>query len=115
VLFLKAQGETKLAPQLMILDPNAVPLTGDEMIVAINAGFDIIDRAGSVDAAARPITAGEVTNTELDDSAAKDNLDAMADADRVYIKTDPGVGEFAVYAIEVDEDTKLAVKWDDGL
>jgi len=89
-----------MAIQSMVLDPNAVAYTNDEIIGKINAATDNITRASSVDAAARPIAALEVTNTELAAGVSKTNLDAMDDVERGYIKTAPTVGEFPVISIQ---------------
>lgn len=105
------------------LDPNAVVYTDDEIVGKINTATANITRAGSVDVAARPIGDSEieegkladnaVTNAKLASSAAKDNLDALADTERGYVKTDPAVGEFPVIAIQRDADSKLDVDYDD--
>ena len=105
-----------MAIQSMVLDPNAVAYTNDEIIGKINAATDNITRASSVDAAARPIAALEVTNAELALSAAKDNLDALADTARGYIKTSPTTGEFPVISIQrgtVATGGKLDTDYDD--
>lgn len=105
------------------LDPNAVVYTDDEIVGKVNSASANITRAGSVDAAARPIedleiaegklAANAVTNAKLASSAAKDNLDGMGETDRGYIKTDPAVGEFKVLAIHRDSAGKLDVDYDD--
>jgi len=95
------------------LDPNAQAYTDNEIVDKINAATNDITRAGSVDAAARPIESGEVTNTELASSAAKDNLDAMGDTARGYVKTDPQAGEYPVIAVQRDSSGKLDVDYDD--
>ena len=97
----------------MQLDPNAASYTDDEIVDKVNAASNQITRAGSVDAAARPIGAGEVTNTELDANAAKANLDAMADTARGYVKTAPQAGEFVVVNIQRDATGKLDIDYDD--
>jgi len=105
-----------MAIQSMLLDPNAVAYTDDEIIGKINAAEDPITRASCVSATARPIEALEVTNTELALSAAKDNLDALADTARGYIKTNPTVDEFPVISIQrgtVVSGGKLDVDYDD--
>ena len=82
------------------LDPNAASYTDDQIVGKVNTATDPITRAGAVSAAARPIGAGEVTNTELDASAAKANLDAMADLARGYVMTDPQAGEFPIISLQ---------------
>ena len=109
--------------QTMELDPNAQSYTDDEIVGKVNSAAANITRAGSVDAAARPITAGEVGGTELaaggvdnsklDANAAKDNLDALGDTARGYIKTDPAVGEFPVVSIQRNVAGKTEVDFDD--
>ena len=112
-----------MAIQTMELDPNAQSYTDDEIVGKVNTAAANITRAGSVDAAARPIASGEVGstelaagavgNTELAGSAAKDNLDALADTARGYIKTDPAVGEFPVVSIQRNVAGKTEVDFDD--
>lgn len=105
-----------MALQTMVLDPNAVVYTDDQIVGKVNAATAQITRAGSVSSAARPIGAGEVTNTELSAAAAKANLDAISDATRGYIKTDPTTGEFPVISIQkgtVASGGKLDVSYDD--
>jgi len=96
----------------MQLDPNAAAYTNDEIVGKVNAATATITRASSVAAAARPITAGEISNTELASGATKANLDAMGDIDRGYVKTDPTTGEFKVVSIERKADGKLNIKYD---
>lgn len=112
-----------MASASMQLDPNATAYTDDEIVGKVNAASANISRASSVDAAARPIVAGEVTEAELGDgavtdpkmaeTAAKDNLDALGDTDRGYVKTAPAVGECPVIAVQRAADGKLDVDYDD--
>jgi hypothetical protein len=112
-----------MAIQSMILDPNAAAYTNDEIVAKINAATANITRASAVAAAARPIAALEVTgamiaanavtNAKLAAAAAKDNLDAIADTARGYIKTSPVTGQFRVIAIERKADGKLNAQYDD--
>jgi len=95
------------------LDPNAQAYTDDEIVGKVNAATANITRASSVAAAARPLEAAEVTNTELATGVAKTNLDAMGDTERGYIKTDPQTGEFTVIAVQRQADGKLDVDYDD--
>jgi len=95
------------------LDPNAQAYSDDEIVGKINAASATITRASSVDAAARPIGSGEVSDTELASGAAKANLDAMGDTARGYIKTDPTTGEFVVVSIQRDSSGKLDIDYDD--
>ncbi len=105
------------------LDPNAQAFTDDQIVGKVNTATANITRAGSVAAAARPIASGEVGatelaagavgNTELAGTAAKDNLDALADTARGYVKTSPVSGEFPVIAIQRDATGKLDVDNDD--
>ena len=107
----------------MQLDPNAVVYTDDEIVGKVNTATANITRASSVAAAARPIAALEidegklaanaVTNAKLASAAAKDNLDALADTARGYVKTNPVTGEFKVIAIHRQADGKLDVEYDD--
>ncbi len=102
-----------MATQTMTLDPNAQAYTDDEIVGKVNAASDDITRAGSVSAAARPIEATEITNTELADGAAKANLDEMLATARGYIKTSPAAGEFKIIGAHRDAAGKLAIAYDD--
>lgn len=105
-----------MAIQTMLLDPNAQSYTDDEIVGKINSASATISRAGSVDATARPIGSGEITNTELAAAAAKANLDAMSDTTRGYIKTSPTTGEFPVISIQrgtIASGGKLETDYDD--
>ena len=111
-----------MAIQSFQLDPNAQSYTDDEIVGKVNAATAQITRAGSVAAAARPIGAGEVGDTELAGSipntklavgVAKANLDAMVDTARGYVKTNPASGEFKVVAVQRDATGKLDVEYDD--
>ena len=102
-----------MAIQTMVLDPNAAAYTDNEIVGKVNNATAQITRAGSVAAAARPLTSGEVTNTELATGVAKSNLDAMADTARGYVKTAPTTGQFKVVAVQRDSAGKLAVTYDD--
>jgi len=51
------------------LDPNAQSYTDDEIVGKVNAAAANISRAGSVEATARPIVAGEIGATELEHEA----------------------------------------------
>ena len=105
------------------LDPDATSYTDDEIVGKVNAASDDITRAGSVDPTARPIEAlevdtaeladGAVTNTKAESTLAKDNLNAMADTARGYIKTEPVSGEFPVVNVQRDAAGKLDVDYDD--
>lgn len=103
-----------MAIQIMVIDPNAGTMSGDEIIAAINEdSTTTISKASVVDAAARPIVDGEVTSAKLDDGVAKDNLDAMADVERGYVKTNPGSGEYPVIAVQRDSSGYFEVEYDD--
>ena len=85
------------------LDPNAASYTDDEIVGKVNAASANITRAGAVEAAARPLEAGE----------AKTNLDAMADLARGYIKTSPQAGEFPVVFLQKKATGTLGITADD--
>ena len=126
-----------MAKQSFTLDPNAQAYTDDDIVGKINAAAVDITRAGSVDAAARPIESGEVGATELADEAyssaektkltgvedsatadqtgteVRDALEGLSDLDRHFVITDPQTGEFPVLAIQRDADDKLDVDFDD--
>ena len=107
----------------MQLDPAATSYTDDEIVGKVNSASADITRAGSVDATARPIEAGEVdetelaanavTNAKLASSAAKDNLDALGDTVRGYVQTDPQTGEFPIVAVQRDASGDLDIDYDD--
>jgi len=67
----------------MLLDPNAVVYTDDEIVGKINAASANITRASSVAATARPIAASEVTATELAAGAIKTKLGAETDGNKL--------------------------------
>ncbi len=92
-----------MAIQSFQLDPNAASYTDDQIVGKINSATDTISRASAVDAAARPLTAGEAAS----------NLDAMSDTARGYIKTNPAIGEFPVIAIHRDAAGLLDTEYDD--
>ena len=96
------------------IDPAAAsPLTGDEIVAKINTDtVDPITRASSVDPAARPIEAAEVTATELDATAARDNLNAMGDVARQFVKTNPTTGDFPIISVDRTSTGLLAVEYD---
>lgn len=102
-----------MALQTMTLDPDAVPLTPDEVVAKVNAASDNIERAGSVTATARPIGAGEVTAAKLAASAARDNLDGMAHVDRKYVRTNPTVGQYKIVHFQRSAIGLLEVEYDD--
>jgi len=121
------------------LDPNAVAYTDDEIVGKINSASTgaVITRANSVSAAARPIVAGEVGATELENEAflaaektkltgiedsAKDDqtgvevrdlIVALGDTERKIVITDPQAGEYPVLAIQRNSTGKLDVSYDD--
>ena len=84
----------------MLLDPNAATYTDDQIVGKVNTATVQITRSGAIDSAA------------LESGAAKANLDAMADLDRGYVKTDPAVTQFKVIAIQRAADGKLEVDYD---
>ena len=111
-----------MATQTFQLDPNAASYTDDQIVAKVNAATANITRAGSVSAAARPIQASEigdtelgsftVSNTELTAGAAKANLDAMAGTAVGYVKSTPTTGEFPVLSIQRSAAGELDVDYD---
>jgi hypothetical protein len=90
-----------MAIQTIVLDPNAVAYTDDEIVAKVNAASTQITRVSAIDSAA------------LEDGAAKANLDAMADLSRGYVKTAPAVGDFRVVSCSVRAaGNKLEVDFD---
>lgn len=57
--------------------------------------------------------AAAIAGSKFASSAAKDNLDAMSDTTRGYIKTDPQTGEFRIISEQRDATGKLDVDYDD--
>ncbi|KKL18872.1 hypothetical protein LCGC14_2471180 [marine sediment metagenome] len=104
-----------MALATFVIDPAAaIPLTGDEIIAKINTDtVNPITRASSVSAAARPLVADEVSDVELTATAAKDNLSAMADIDRGFVRTQPTSGEFPIINVQRDATGQLEVEYDD--
>lgn len=112
-----------MAIQSFQLDPNAAAYTDNQIVDKVNAASNDITRASSVSAAARPITTGEVGSTELAagavgnaelaGTAAKDNLDALADTARGYVKTSPTTGEFPIISIQRDAAGNQDIDYDD--
>ena len=112
-----------MAIATMTIDPAGTSYTDDEIVGKVNAAADNITRAGSVEATARPIealevdtaelAAGAVSDAKMADTAAKDNLDALADTARGYVKTSPIAGEFPVIAIHRNAAELLDVEYDD--
>ena len=102
-----------MAIQSFALDPNAQAYSDDEIVNKVNAATAQITRAGSVAAAARPLAAGEVTNTEMAAGVAKTNLDAMSATARGYVQTSPTTGQFPIVSIERQSDGRMNVQYDD--
>ncbi len=100
-------------------------VVGRVAIVHLSAGvieYDIVnsilERVGSNEiqdaaVAAAKIAATAVDNTKLATTAAQDNLDALSDTSRKYIKTSPTSGEFKVISVQRADDGKLDVDYDD--
>jgi len=93
------------------LDPTATGVP-NQIVDKVNAATNQITRANSIVPAARPLGAAEVLATNLAPTVARDNLDAMSDVTRTYIKTSPQAGEFPVIAIQRDSTGKLEVDFD---
>jgi hypothetical protein len=112
-----------MALQSFQLDPNVTALTDNDIIDKINAASIDITRAGSVDPSARPIETDEVTSTEIlngsvtgtdmSATAAKDNLNAMSNPNRGFIRTSPVSGEFPIIECQRDSSGNLDVTFDD--
>ena len=112
-----------MALQSFQLDPNAQALTDNDVIDKINAASIDITRAGSVDPSARPLETDEVTSSEILDgsvtgtdlasTAAKDNLNAMSNVARGFIRTSPVSGEFPIIECQRDSAGNLDVTYDD--
>lgn len=71
-------------------------------------------KLAALDIADADVAAGAaIAGSKLASTAAKDNLDALADTARGYVKTDPQSGEFPVIAVQRDATGKLDVDYDD--
>ena len=72
-----------MAIQTMYLDPNAQSYTDDQIVGKVNVATVNITRAGSVEAAARPIVDGEVATAKLADGAIKAKLTGETDGEKL--------------------------------
>lgn len=72
-----------MAIATMLLDPNAVSYTDDEIVGKVNTATATISRASSVTAAARPIASSEVTDGMIATGAIKTKLGAEADGNKL--------------------------------
>ncbi|KKK83975.1 hypothetical protein LCGC14_2787950, partial [marine sediment metagenome] len=59
------------------------------------------------------LAANAVTNAKAEATLAKDNLNAMSDTVRGYVKTEPVSGEFPVINVQRDALGNLDVDYDD--
>ena len=69
--------------QTMLLDPNAVAYTDDQIVGKVNTATANITRASSVTAAARPIAALEVDDSKIAVGAIKTKLAGEADGNKL--------------------------------
>ncbi len=119
------------------LDPNAQTYSDNEIVGKVNTAGVNITRAGSVEAAARPIETGEVGATELaaeefttaeqtkltgidenakDDQTGeeiRDSVVALADDDRKIVITRAQTGQKKIYAIQGHTDGKQETEQSD--
>jgi regulator of protease activity HflC (stomatin/prohibitin superfamily) len=72
-----------MAIQSIVLDPNAVSYTDDQIVGKVNSATAQITRASSVAAAARPIADGEVAAAKIATGAIKAKLTAETDANKL--------------------------------
>ena len=79
----------------LTLDTSAVGYTDDQIVAKVNAASAQITRSEAVESAA--LVAG----------AAKANLDAMSDATRAYVKTNPGAGETKIISIQRNSSNQM--------
>ncbi len=86
------------------IDPQATALTDDQIVDKVNAASNNITRAGSVEAAARPIEALEVGTSQL---ALLAVTDAQLAADAV---TNPKIAPLAVDSAEMAEGAVVTAK-----
>lgn len=75
--------------------------------------FDLIEAAAIEVFGSNEFRDGAVTATKLDSTAARDNLSAMSDVDRRYVRTSPTSGEFKVIDVQRDAAGKLDIVYDD--
>jgi len=112
----------------ILLDPNAVAYTDDEIVGKVNAAAVKITRGDSVEIAAVLESATEklMSDTEKtklagieegakDDQSGVEIRDAVVtlpDLERKIVLTNPQTGEFKVTAVQVASDGKVAVDKD---
>lgn len=72
-----------MAIQSMVLDPNAVSYTDDEIVGKVNTATATITRASAVSAAARPIADGEIATAKIAAGAIKAKLTAETDGNKL--------------------------------
>lgn len=72
-----------MANASLVLDPNAVTYTDDQIVGKVNSATANITRAGSVEATARPIADGEVAAAKLAAGAIKTKLTGEADGSKL--------------------------------
>lgn len=75
--------------------------------------FDLVGADAVVAVGTGELQANAVSNAKLAAAAARDNLDAIADTARKYVRTGPGPGEFKVIEVQRDATGKLEVTYDD--
>ena len=75
--------------------------------------FDLLEAAAVKAIGGNEIQAAAVTDTKLANTAARDNLNSMADVDRRYVRTTPVATEFKVIDVRRDAAGKLEVEYDD--
>lgn len=93
-----------------------VQRVGRVAVVHASAGvveFDLVGADAVVAVGTGELQANAVSNAKLAAAAARDNLDAIADTARKYVRTGPGSGEFKVVEIQRDATGKLEVTYDD--
>lgn len=72
-----------MAIQSMVLDPDAASYTDDQIIAKVNSASAQITRVGSVAAAARPLSDGEVSAVKIAGGAIKTKLNGEADGSKL--------------------------------
>ena len=75
--------------------------------------FDLLEAAAVKAFGSSELQAAAVNASKLSNTAARDNLNSMADVDRRYVRTTPVTGEYKIIDVRRDATGKLEVEYDD--
>jgi len=95
-----------MAIEKVYLDPNAAAYTDNEIVGKVNTASVNITRAGAVEAAARPIAAGDGANI-------RDAVVGLSDDTRGILISRPTSGQKKIYAIQTHSDGKQEIEQSD--